>query len=137
MSKQHRTEVIKVLRQQMEAATDPKEKVELAKQLGKLLPKPRQARRPRKPQATFPSNKGTSALVAKWADRVGHVQPEAKRIECCVILEVEERRKSQVYPPSTDRRALIAEVAEMMKEVIGLLSAEELAVLNSGSAEVA
>lgn len=55
--KQHRTEVINVLRQQMEAETDPQKKVEYAKQLAKLLPRPRQARRPRKPKATSPSKK--------------------------------------------------------------------------------
>jgi hypothetical protein len=127
MSKHNRTEVIKVLRQQMEAATDPKEKVEFAKQLARLLPKPRQARRTRKLEATpIKAKKGTSSVVAKWADRLSHVEPEGKRIELSVILEVEERRKKGC-----------PEVRTVLTEVIGMLSAEERAVWNSESPEVA
>jgi hypothetical protein len=112
MSKHNRTEVIKILRQQMEAATDSKEKVDLAKQLAKLLPKPRQARRPRKPEATSPSKK-TSSIVAKWADRLSHL-PEEKRIEMSVILECEKTGKEP-------------------GEVMGMLSAEERAALKGES----
>ena len=127
MSKHNRTEVIKILRQQMEATTDPQTKVDLAKQLAKLLPKPRQARRPRKAEATpSKAKRGTSPIVAKWADRLRHMESETKRIEFSIILEVEERQKS---PGCADIRTVL-------EEVMGMLSAEERAVLNGGSPEM-
>ena len=125
MSKQHRTKLIKQLEEQMVATTDPQLKLDLAKQITKLMPRPRQ--RKAKAQEVAPSRNGTSPIVAKWADRLAHVEPETKRILHTVICEADERR----------RKSGCAEVGSMIKEVMGELSAEERAVLNSGSAEVA
>ena len=121
--KQHRTKLIKQLEEQMESTTDPQLKLELAKQITKLMPRPRQ--RKAKTKEVAPARNGTSALVAKWADRISHVQPEGKRIETAVICEVEERRK----------KPGCAQVRTVLEEVMGLLSEQERAVLNSGAVE--
>jgi hypothetical protein len=54
------------------------------------------------------------------------VESEEKRIELSVILEVEERRKNPGAPS----------IESVLVEVMGMLSAEERAVLNSGSPEL-
>ncbi len=128
MSKQHRTKLIKSLEQQLEATTDPKIKADISRQLTKLLSKPTRKGSSRKPQAIPSIKKKTSPLVAKWADRLSHVESEEKRIEHSVILEVEERRKKP-GGSSIDLRDLIA-------EVVGMLSVEEQRVFNSESPEV-
>jgi len=53
--KSHRKEVAKKLKEQIDAATDPMVIASLSNQLSKFLPRPRQARRPRKPEATSPT----------------------------------------------------------------------------------
>jgi len=55
--KSHRKEVAKKLKEHIDAATDPMVIASLSNQLSKFLPRPRQARRPRKPEATSPSKK--------------------------------------------------------------------------------
>ena len=135
MSKQHRTKLIKSLEQQLEVATDPRIKADISRQLTKLLSKPARKGSSRKPKAT-PSNKKTSALVAKWADQLSHL-PEEKRIEFSVVLEVEKRYKSrgiEIYPPTPQNRVLLHGV---IAEVVGELSPEEQAIYNEGSPEVA
>jgi len=123
MSKQHRTKLIKSLEQQLEAATDPKIKADVSRQLTKLLFRPTRKGSSRKPQTTPTSYGKASAIVAKWADRLSHLD-EQKRIEFSVVKEVEERQKPG--GSSIDRGALIA-------EVLGMLSAEERTVLSGGS----
>lgn len=53
--KSHRKEVAKKLKEQIDAATDPMVIASLSNQLSKFLPRPRQARRPRKPVEAAPS----------------------------------------------------------------------------------
>ena len=132
MSKHARVEAIRKLKEQLKLATDPETIVKITNSIAKLTPRPRQARRPRSTQTPIKVKKGASALVAKWADRLSHVQPEGKRIFTAVILEGEERGRNRgisFHPPSAESRALL-------EEVMGVLSVEERAVLNSGSTEV-
>jgi len=135
MSKHDRKEVAKRLREQIEKTTDPEQLIKLTREYNRLT-NPRYGSKAVK--ETKPSGKQSSSpIVAKWADRLSHVEPEAKRIEHSVILEVEERLKKrgiQTYPPTPESRALLHDV---MVEVSGMLTAEERAVLNSGSPEVA
>src|SRR5690349_14441114 len=96
MSKHNRTEVVKVLRQQMEAATDPKEKVELAKQLAKLLPKPRQARRPRRTDAkpTAQSSKKVSVIDTITGSALDQL-PDGEKVLHWLVMQVEKMESQQ------------------------------------------
>src|SRR5438874_3274595 len=124
MSKHDRKEVGKRLREQIEKTTDPEQLIKLTREYTRLT-NPRYGSKAVK-KAKPTGKQSSSPIVAKWADRLSHVQPEEKRIECSVILEVEERRKKP-GGSSIDRRALIA-------EVMGMLSVEEQRVVfNSGS----
>jgi hypothetical protein len=136
--KSHRKEVAKKLQEQIAATTDPKLIIELSNQLSKFLPRPRQARRPRK-SADVPveSNSGESALVAKWEKRLSHL-PIEKRIQFSVILEVEERLKKQgLYKwPRTDESRAVQQ--KECADVMGMLTEQErlvLAVLQAVEAE--
>jgi len=91
--KQHRTEVIKVIRQQMEAETDPQKKVEYAKQLAKLLPRPRQARRPRKAEATPPSNRKKSIIDTHYGCALDDC-PDGKKVQAVLVIEFEKRQRA-------------------------------------------
>lgn len=142
MSKSYRKEVLKRLNQELNATTDTKEIIRIGNTIAKLTKPKNRVGRPRtkKPTESAPSGKnGSSAVVAKWADRISHVQPEAKRIQLSWQLEVEKRYKSrgiQLYPPSPDCHARLVEV---MVEVMGELSSKEQAILealNSASQEV-
>ena len=133
--KQHRTKVIKAIEAAMEAETDPQKKVEYAKQLAKLLPRPRQARRPRKSDGeTTAKSKGTSPIIDKWADRLSHLSIE-KRIQFSVIKEVEERLQKQgikVWPETAESRAALQ---KEWTEVLGTLNEEERLVFTMAQAE--
>ncbi len=123
MSKQHRTEVIKVLRQQMEAATDPKDKVELAKQLARLLPKPRQARRPRKQEAT-PSNTKPSIIDRVTGSAVDELSDGAK-VQQWLVEQVEKMQREQ------HRKFTTEELKAMLEKLVEGLSARDRAALGS------
>jgi hypothetical protein len=109
MSKQHRTEVIKILREQMEEATDPKTKVDLAKQLARLLPRPRQARRPRKPEATAPTKKARS-LRERYTGSVYEQMSDGDLVLHHIVLEIEKRQRLGFLTNRAERTAFKAEV---------------------------
>jgi hypothetical protein len=123
MSKQHRTEIIKVLRQQMEEATDPNTKVELAKQLAKLLPKPRQARRPRKTETTPPSNKKGSIL-----DTITGSASDGEKMFNWLVQQVEKLRKEQPSFTPEERKIVL-------DKLFAGLSARDRAALESRNTE--
>src|SRR5690242_20716977 len=122
MSKHNRTEVVKVLRQQMEAATDPKEKVELAKQLARLLPKPRQARRPRKTEVTPtpPSNNKVSILDRVTGSAVDDLS-DGEKVFNSLVCEVEKMQREQ------HRKFTPEERNSTLTKLVGGLSARERA----------
>ena len=123
MSKHNRTEVIRILRQQMEAATDPQTKVDLAKQLAKLLPKPRQARRPRKPAVATsapPSNKKVSILDRVTGSAVDNLSDGGKVLNYIVVeIEKRQRERKQTFTE--------AERDALREELMASLSARERA----------
>jgi hypothetical protein len=130
MSKQHRTEVIKILRQQMEEATDPKTKVELAKQLAKLLPRPRQARRPRRAEAKpAPSNK--KAAIIDWYLDNGLMYSDREKVINWIVDQLEKRRKEPRVSDSFDLKA------EYEKLVAGLCPRDRAALESRNTDEVA
>ena len=73
--KSHRKEVAKTLQQQIAATTGPKLIIELSNQLSKLLPRPRQARRPRKPEEVAPSKSKISLLTRIHHNGVDDLSP--------------------------------------------------------------
>ena len=137
MSKHNRTEVLKVLKQQMEATSDLKEKAEIAKQIAKLLPRPRQARRPRKAEATpIKAKAGTSLLTKVHGNAVDWLSPEKKLIHF-VVSECEKRRKEHWQRTGkelteVERKAFLMEAKTF---IMAQLTAEDHALLVAGEAE--
>jgi hypothetical protein len=110
MSKHNRTEVIKLLKQEMEAATDPQAKVEFAKQLAKLLPRPRQAKRPRKPNQAGQQRKNRS-LRDLYTGSVFDEMSDGKLVLHYLVLQIEKRqRKTGELRTKAERDAFVAEV---------------------------
>lgn len=114
MGKNNRTEVIKVLRQQMEEATDPQAKVGFAKQIAKLLPRPRQARRPRRTETT-PSNKPRS-LREIYTGSVYDEMTDGEVVLHHLIVEIEKRQRAGELQTKAERAVFIAEVVRTLLE---------------------
>jgi hypothetical protein len=134
MSLSHRREVAKKLKDAIEQATDPQVIAQLSNQLSKYLPRPRQSRRRRGIPPPIKANK-TSSVVAKWADRLSHLPEDEERIQLSLILEFEERDRQRRR--STGQTFTEGEQRALLQELMGSLSAEERAILNGGSQEVA
>ena len=113
MSTQHRTEIIKVLRQQMEAETDPQKKLEYAKQLAKLLPRPRQARRSRKPPLGEQPTKTPSSLLDIRTGSALDTLPDGERVMHHVVLQIEKKqRELDRKLTEAEKRALVESLSE-------------------------
>ena len=93
MSKHNRTEVIKLLRQQMDVETDPLKKLEYAKQIAKLLPRPRQARRPRKPEVD-PTRKNVSIIDRVTGSAVDDLS-DGERIAHHLVVLIENQCRAR------------------------------------------
>ena len=89
MSKSHRREVAKHLKEQIEATTDPKLLVELTRELAKLLPRPRQVRRPCKSEAA-PSNQ-KSSILNKVTGTMLDTLPDGKKVALHIVMQLEKR----------------------------------------------
>jgi len=113
MGKNNRTEVVRVLREQMEAEKDPRKKVEYAKQLAKLLPRPRQARRPRKTVTrAAPSNQRSDILDRVTGSAVDNLSDGGKVFHY-LSVEVEKRRKEREQSFTKEElKALFKELVE-------------------------
>jgi hypothetical protein len=127
--KQHRTEVIKIIRQQMEAETDPQKKVEYAKQLAKLLPRPRQARRPRKAvEAATPSKR--NRCLRDLRPDLNHLN-DGKLVQFHLITTIEKK-----FKPLDKFTALTKEQKQaFFDEALAQASPKELAAYEALSAE--
>src|SRR5579864_4215876 len=137
MSKSYRKEVLKRLKQELDATADTKEIIRIGNTIAKLTKPKRPVGRPRmeRPKVASSKNK-TSALVAKWADRLSHAGPQGNRVFQSVICEVEERLKSRrihLYPPTTENGVLLHEV---MVEVTGELTPSEQAAFGARADEL-
>ena len=136
MSKHNRTEVVRVLREQMEATKDPQTKVDLAKQLAKLLPKPRQVRRPRKVEATPTKVKKASLLTKVHGSAVDQLSPIRKLIHFCVLefekRKAEHKKRTGQELTEAEKKALVREAALF---VHAQLTAEDHALLVAEDAE--
>jgi hypothetical protein len=137
MSKHDRKEVARSLKEQIKLTTDPEQLIKLTREYNRLT-NPRYGGKRVVKEAKPSGIETTSPIVVRWADRLKHVQPEAKRIEVIWQLEVEKRYKGRgIVIQTTEGRALLIGV---MKEVMGELSAREQALLetlNNVSPEVA
>lgn len=111
MAKNNRTEVVRVLRQQMEAETDPQRKVEYAKQLAKLLPRPRQERRPRKSVTRAAPSKKPRPLRETYTGCAMADQPDGELVLHHLVLRIEKKqRETRRQLPKAERDAFKAEV---------------------------
>jgi hypothetical protein len=108
--KSHRKEVAKTLQAQIAATTDPKLIIELSNQLSKFLPRPRQARRPRKPVEAAPSKGKASLLTRVHHNGVDDLSP-TKKFSHFIVIEFEKGVKE--HRKSTGR-----ELTEVEKETL-------------------
>lgn len=88
MSKQHRTQMIKSLKEAMEKTTDPEMLLKLSQQAEKLMPKPGKETRGRKPKALDVQN--NNLLDARTGSALDSM-PEGARIAYRLVLQMEKR----------------------------------------------
>src|SRR6266852_4491675 len=127
--KSHRKEVAKKLKEQIDAATDPMVIATLSNQLSKFLPRPRQARRPRKPEAA-PSKAKVSLLTRIHHNAVDDLSP-TKKFSHFIVIEFEKGRKE--HRKSTGRELTEAEKETLWVYVqcfmVGQLTEEDRTLL--------
>ena len=130
MSQSHRKEVAKKLKDAIAAATDPNVIAQLSNQLSKYLPRPRQARRPRKAEATPTpsSSKKVSIIDRITGSTVDHL-PDGEKVLHYLVVEVEKRQREQHREFNSEEFK-----AEFTKLVDGL-SARDRAALESWKPE--
>lgn len=113
--KSHRKEVAKKLQEQIAATTDPKLIIELSNQLSKFLPRPRQARRPRKPEATSPSAKTWWGREI-YTGSVFDAMTDNELIVHHMVVLCEKKKKVGECKTKAEREVVIAEVLESLPE---------------------
>jgi hypothetical protein len=106
--KSHRKEVAKKLQEQIAATTDPKLIIELSNQLSKFLPRPRQARRPRKAEVTPPSK--NRSLREKYTGSVYEQMSDGDLVCWHLVFEIEKRQRMGFLTNRAERTAFKAEV---------------------------
>jgi len=92
----------------MEEATDPQAKVELAKQLAKLLPRPRQARRPRRAEATPSTTKKKNFSIRDLYPNSS--SDDGNLVLNYLVSVIEGRVKTGELKTKAERDAYVAEV---------------------------
>jgi hypothetical protein len=125
MSKQHRTQMIKSLKEAMEKTKDPEMLIKLSEQAEKLMPKPGKETRGRKPNdATTPSNKKSSILHRVTGSAVDALS-DGEKVTHHLVVEFEKRQREHGRElAETERNALWEELKEG-------LSVEERAALET------
>jgi hypothetical protein len=98
MAENTRKQIVKRLKQEMEATTDPQRVLELSKELAKFMPRPRQAKRvTRKPvtETVQKSKGGISIMDTPEGSRLSHLEPHGKRVFYWIIQQIEKRPKAE------------------------------------------
>ena len=128
--KSHRKEVAKTLQAQIAATTDPKLIIELSNQLSKFLPRPRQARRPRKPVEVAPSKSKVSLLTRMHHNGVDELSPLNRLIHFNVVefekREKEHRKRTGQQLDEVEKKTLLMEVCAF---IVGQLTEGDRALL--------
>jgi hypothetical protein len=110
--KSHRKEVAKKLQEQIAATTDPKLIIELSNQLSKFLPRPRQARRPRKPEATSPTKKARSLRELCPDSQSSH----GNLVLNYLVVQIEKRRKAGELQTKAEYAAFVVETLKSLTD---------------------
>jgi molybdopterin converting factor small subunit len=112
MSKHARVEAIRKLKEQLATATDPETIVKITNSIAKLSPRPRQARRPRRVEATVPSSKKVSILDRVTGSAVDQL-PDGEKVFHGIIEQVEKMQREQHRHLTADeQKAVIAKLID-------------------------
>lgn len=129
MGTNNRREIAKRLKEEIDKATDPQTVIELSRQYAKMQPKKRRQRKPVEVKKNAPIKQ--TGLLSKRADTGSAVDDLSNRDWLIHAMVIEFETKEREHIIRTGRQLTQAEKDALWAEVSGLLSAEDVEVLNT------